>query len=392
MRSLAHIEKISKLLPIEGAEKIELAFILGWQVVVEKGRFKEGDLVIFFEIDSFLNGDDLRYKSFEERFVNWDGKRGMRLKTIKLMKQLSQGLIKPLDEYPEVKSPSEGLDVTELLKIEKWERAEDLKCNQMAASGGVRQKPFPAFLRKTDQDRIQSKMLAVFDTRNEREYEVTIKLDGSSMTIFTLNKDKNPLHYQSLKKFYQGKQTFTQKVVSYFKKLFKGETDPISLEGVCSRNFLLDVKANNGFNEYDRQHGVSAKLKEWSSFTKRSIAVQGELISPSIQGNYEKVSEPEFYVYDIFDIDTQEYLSNSNARVLTKMLGLKYVPVLAECYRLSELYPDVTDAKELSDLILKDAEGQGLNPGVKREGLVFKDVNSEFSFKAISNSYLLKKG
>ena len=52
MRKLASIQKIIELKPIEGADRIELARVLGWQVVVGKGQYKPGDLVVYYEIDS----------------------------------------------------------------------------------------------------------------------------------------------------------------------------------------------------------------------------------------------------------------------------------------------------------------------------------------------------
>ena len=54
MRKLASIEKVRKVEPIEGADRIELAHVLGWQCVVNKGQFKEMDTAVYFEIDSFL--------------------------------------------------------------------------------------------------------------------------------------------------------------------------------------------------------------------------------------------------------------------------------------------------------------------------------------------------
>ena len=53
-RKLARIQKIYQIEPIEGADRIELAYVLGWQCVVNKGQFKPMDLAVYFEIDSFL--------------------------------------------------------------------------------------------------------------------------------------------------------------------------------------------------------------------------------------------------------------------------------------------------------------------------------------------------
>lgn len=73
-RKLASIQKVIGLAPIDGADSIEIAFVLGWQVVVRKGDFSVGDCVVFYEIDAFLPAEDLRYETFKERFITWDGK------------------------------------------------------------------------------------------------------------------------------------------------------------------------------------------------------------------------------------------------------------------------------------------------------------------------------
>ena len=54
MRKLASIQRIKSLEPIEGKDRIELCTILGWDVIVQKGEFKEGDLVVYCEYDTVL--------------------------------------------------------------------------------------------------------------------------------------------------------------------------------------------------------------------------------------------------------------------------------------------------------------------------------------------------
>ena len=49
MRKLAHVEKIVSIQPIDGADRIEVATVLGWQVVVKKDEFKVGDLCIYID-------------------------------------------------------------------------------------------------------------------------------------------------------------------------------------------------------------------------------------------------------------------------------------------------------------------------------------------------------
>ncbi len=117
MRKLATIQMIKNLAPIEDADRIEKAAILEWSVVVPKGQFNVGDLCVYFETDSLLP-DEPRYEFLKEN--SWDIRyQKIRLKTIKLRGQVSQGLALPLKDFPEIKDIEEGNDVTKLLGIEK---------------------------------------------------------------------------------------------------------------------------------------------------------------------------------------------------------------------------------------------------------------------------------
>lgn len=381
-RKLASVQKILNIRPIDGADRIVVAEVLGWEVVVAKDEFNIGDLAIYYEIDSFLNADDPRYASFEERFVAWEGKRGMRLKTIKLRKQISQGLLMPLSKFPEVTNPTEGDDVTDLLKIEKWEPAEETNSNRGGSRGGGR--PFPTFIQKTDQERVQN-YLRELPKHLEETFEATIKLDGSSMTVYTVQ--KGSVHYDEAIARQEKKLSRIQRLIRKAKRILGLQKDPASIGAVCSRNLQLKDDDGSHFWNYVASNHVLDGIQKLN----RNVAFQGELIAPSIQENYEKVTEPQYYIYDVFDIDTQTYFLPAEARELTKKAGLKYVPVINESFDLKSLEKD--DMKVLTQKILDMAEGPGMNNGVKREGIVFKsNQNKHFSFKAISNSYLLAKG
>ena len=281
----------------------------------------------------------------------------------------------------------EGTDLTEILKIEKWEHEEEASSN----AGGVQKqagaKQFPSFIRKTDQERVQN-CINQLSTLSDETFEVSIKLDGSSMTVFYVGNDSP--HYehiladQEIRKL-RGKSKLG-KLWYKFRKAIGLEKAPKFFDGVCSRNIQLDINDKNHFSAYVREHGMLEALRTGGM----NIAVQGELIAPCIQGNYEQVQGFEYYVYDIFDIDKQEYLKPSLARVITAQLGFKYVPVIRENVRLSDIY-EGTDSRELVDAILTYAEGPGMNKGVKREGVVMKGNSTDFSMKAVSQSYLIKK-
>jgi RNA ligase (TIGR02306 family) len=394
MRKLATIQRVLNVRPIEGADKIEVVDVLGWSVVVSKGEFQPNDLCVYFEIDSWCDSSIPAFQSpvFEARYSNWGNKRGMRLKTIKLRGQISQGLVLPLHNFPEIQSPEEGQDVTDLLKIEKWEPLEEARSN----NGGIQKQAgagrFPSFLRKTDQERVQN-YINELPKHADETFEVTIKLDGSSMTVYYVNQESE--HYAHIIEDIEArllrKKSFFGKLLYKAKKLFGQVNHPAYFTGVCSRNLEVDDNGNQFF-EYAKEQQIREKLVNLG----RNIAIQGELIAPSIQQNHEKVTKPEFYVFDVFDIDLQEYLLPQQARSTVELLGLNYVPVLETEKKLVDFEHEADNGspefnRYVVDQILAYAEGPGMNPGVKREGVVFKSNSSPFSFKAISNSYLLKK-
>jgi RNA ligase (TIGR02306 family) len=166
MRKLASIQKIKSLEPIEGADAIEKATVLGWQLAVKKGEFKVGDLAVYCEIDSLLPDRP------EFAFLK---PRGMRIRTIRLRGQVSQGICFPLSILPEDIEPQEDMDVTEILGITKYEPP-----IPAYLSGKVKGK-FPSFIPKTDETRVQV-LQKVLDKYQGISCYVSEKLDGSSAT------------------------------------------------------------------------------------------------------------------------------------------------------------------------------------------------------------------
>lgn len=352
-RKLVTIRRVSQLRPIEGADLIELAIVDGWQCVVKKGEFSVGDLGVYFEIDSFLPSTDARYAFLESKFIKWEGKIGARIRTMKLKGQLSQGLLLPAREFPEILAVEDS-DVTELLGIEKWEKP------LPACLGGTARGNFPSFIPKTDQERVQN-IRDLFEDWGHHTFQESTKMDGSSMTVYYVAKDTD-VYDMNARPDDEGNW-------------------PAELSGVCSRNLDLVETQGNQFWITARENQIIEKLRALG----RNLAIQGELCGSGIQSNFEKFPDGvhDFFVYDIWDIDSQSYLSPQDTHTLAEQFGLKHVPVHG--------YIVLKEAAQTIDEILDRAEGKGIN-GAKREGIVFKHVESGFSFKAISNSYLLKHG
>jgi RNA ligase (TIGR02306 family) len=362
-RKLATIRRVASVEPIEGADKIEVATVDSWQVVVGKNTVEAGDFVVYFEIDSWIpttlinltrTGEPKKYNEVP----------GERLKTIKLRGVLSQGLIMNFEEISKVIPDFEsrfteligpdgaigGLDVTEILGIMKWELPSSM--------GSFRTKGnFPSFIPKTDQERIQN-LTRRFDEIKKGRWEVTEKYDGSSMTVYRMIEDS---------------------------KVY---------EGVCSRNLDLKMEAEdpkdpneapviNSFWEIAIREKLLEKIRE----SGLNVALQGELVGVKINNNIYKLTSRDFWLFDIYDIDAGRYYTATERQAFAEKYGIKHVPILFNDYQIPE---DFT----ISDL-LKFAEGPSvMNAKTEREGLVFKRIDREKfcveSFKAISNKYLLK--
>jgi RNA ligase (TIGR02306 family) len=330
MRKLATIRVIDAIYPIPDADAIEVAVVGGWKVVVKKDEFDAGDLAVYLEIDSWVPNELAPFLSKGKDPREFEGIKGERLRTIKLRGQLSQGLLLPVNR--DTVEWNEGDDVTEYLGIKKWEKPMNAQLAGMARGN------FPSLIPKTDQERVQNlvKEIAVAAERGA-EFEVTEKLEGSSMTCYLID----------------------------------------GVFSVCSRNLDLKETEGNTFWTTARALDIESKMRE---FNMDNYAIQGELIGPGIQGNIYKLSKPEFRVFDVYSIVDGKYLNPAERRGVIGMMGLPHVPVLF-------VDKDVrcNDVQE----ILMWAEGKSTLGDTEREGIVFKEVNGGMTFKAISNKYLL---
>ena len=327
MRKLASVQRVLEKKQIAGADLIEVYRVNGWWVVDKKDAYEVGDLVVYCEVDSWIPHTLAPFLTKQGHYPReYLGVKGERLRTVKLKGQISQGLLLPLVED----NSEEGQDFSEILGITKWEDTRYMA--NMDARGS-----FPDFIPKTDQERVQN-LDRTLEKYFGQSFEVTVKRDGSSLTAFV-----------------------------------NGEES-----GVCSRNVNLKETEDSAFWAAANSLSLIPKILS----TGRNLALQGELMSQKIQGNYEKVQGIEWNCFDIYDIDARKYLLPKERRELCKQLNIPHIKVVEEDFVLCHNV----------DQLLEMAEGPGVNPGVKREGLVLKHNKTDFSFKAISNSYLLKRG
>jgi len=330
-RKLASVVKIVDIQPIVGADAIMVAKVKGWNVVVKVNEYKVGDLAVYYEIDSFLpirpQFEFLRKSSYKRM----GSSEGFRLKTIRLRNTVSQGLLTPIPDG--ILDPKEGDDLTEVLGIVKYEPPIP------AQLAGKIKGTFPSFIPKTDETRIQNFESDIgFVPVGERVY-VTEKLDGTSFTCYFNN----------------------------------------GVFGVCGRNWELTETNDNSLWRMANMLELKEKLTKYG----KNIAIQGELVGNGINGNLYGLSDHKLFFFTGYDIDKGRRMFFDELEWLLFRFEVPMVPVL-------EKYGYVLPTENLVDNMLKYAEGKSvLNMGVDREGVVVRGLEREFSFKAISNTYLL---
>ncbi len=183
IRKLASIKPITHIKPIEGADAIECAIVDGgWPVVVKKGEYQVGDAALYFEIDSWIPHEIAPFLSKGQEPREYNGVKGERLRTVRLRGQISQGLLLRLEDafvnYDKNDPIEYGVDFSEQLNIQKWEAPIPAQLQ------GTMKGNFPDFIPRTDQERCQNLHKEIFEEHKDDSYEVTLKLDGSSMTVY----------------------------------------------------------------------------------------------------------------------------------------------------------------------------------------------------------------
>lgn len=377
-RALAYVVTIDEIKPIEGYDRVEYARTNGWWVIISKGdNLKVGDKCVYFEVDSKVNSEDERFAFLE--------KRNYKIKTQKMCKVISQGLLMPLSLFPELGDADINTDVTDTLKViyaveEDNARKKidpNAKYKAMASRhqkifkqpwarwmmkrgwgrkvmflffGKKKDKPrgFPTFVSKTDEERVENQPWRIGDGKT---YLCTEKLDGTSCTYALERKGKKKFEFY-----------------------------------VCSRNVRQQDEKQECYHDHNIywdlafKYDIENHLKDFLNDNPQLkwVCIQGEGVG-SVQGNPLKLTEDDLYVFNFKDSDMERWPSE-NGKMQIEKWGMKWVPILGEVQM-----PDTME--ELKQL----ATGNSVvNPDVMREGLVYRSLDGSDSFKNVSREYLLK--
>lgn len=378
-RALAYIVTIDEIRPIEGYDRVEYARTNGWWCVISKNdNLKVGDKCVYFEVDSKVNAADERFAFLE--------KRNYKIKTQKMCKVISQGLLMPLSLFPELGDADINTDVTDALKVtyaveednaRKGKGDPDAKYKSMAARhknifkkpwakwmmrrawgrkimffffGKKKDNPrgFPTFVSKTDEERVENQPWRIGDGKT---YLATEKLDGTSCTYALERKGKNKFEFY-----------------------------------VCSRNVRQQDEKQECYHDHNIywdlafKYNIEQHLKDFLNEFPclKWVCIQGEGVG-SVQGNPLKLKEDDLYVFNFKESETGRWPSNAGKEQVEEW-GMKWVPILGEVQM-----PDTME--ELKEL----ATGKSVvNPDVMREGIVYRSLDGSDSFKNVSREYLLK--
>ena len=378
-RKLASIQRIKNIEPIEGADKIEKLTVLGWHIVASKSEnHKIGDLVCYIEVDSQVP---------EIPMFEFLKDRKYRVRTIKLRKQVSQGLVVPLRELEknfkiDISKLQEGEDVTKLLGITKYDPQAEaeaklmeqelqksknkvhkylMKFNmyrKMYCKLFPKQKSgFPSWITKTDETRIQSipdvfeEIINNSQVRNDyNTFDCTEKIDGQSSTYYIKR----------------------EKVFGIFSRYEFG---------VCSRNLRLKTRNNSSYWKMEEKYKIENTLKKLlNKYHANSIVLQGEIVGDKIQGNKYKIEGQKFYAFNLI-IDGKKHRTIDMYKIL-KPYGIVTVPMLMTNIQL----------KDSIDDMVADSEGKSSLYNTAREGIIWRNLENTISFKVINPKFLLKNG
>lgn len=351
---LAYIDVIQSVSKHPNADSLYIARVQGWDVIINLASMfgvdateesVVGQKIVYIQIDSIMPvafKSQSIWKYLSETYM------GMKVKSTKIRGMYSQGAILDFATlkkvFPELELESLPVDtnITNMLGIVKYYSTDDL---ENPATTGSAIKPFPEFLEKTDQIRLQAQMRIIKNIEHDRLFTATQKYDGQSVQWFVNN----------------------------------------GVVGVCSRNYELNIysdsNSNKNFRAMNHKYDLLNKLKAYG----RNISVQTEMYGTNINANRHKLNRVDIAVFNVFDIDNKKYLTHAEAWRIAGELGLPTVAVVFENKPLISHNIDQW-------LELANQQKYSHDPEILAEGIVVcnSDNGPYVSFKVISQEYLVK--
>jgi len=357
-RELANVLQINKLTPIEDKDRIELATVENWEVIVQKGDFKVGDLCLYCEYDTVLEPrpeyEFLRTRCYSKKYD------GFRIRNMSMGGVFSQGIAFPLNLIPAEISIKEGMNVASILGVKKYDPNEE-----------------PTAQLPPSKNKIDKYLRKYKWYRSIRRLGIGKKTAGYPKTVDKSSETNIQKKYNVLRKT---PHTY------YVTEKLEGQAFCASLEtkgifkkrryNIYSHSCKRKVGDNSNWDKVSTQFDIHNKLKGWDA----DYAIQGEIIGEGIQKNIYGIKGLDFYVYKVTDVKTGVALNCIALNTFCEVVGLKTVPVIKEYTELYDTLEEVLEESNAKSLI---------NPKVLREGLVWRSVDDQsIGFKVRSPQYL----
>jgi RNA ligase (TIGR02306 family) len=324
---LASVEIVAEVLPHNNADSLEIVRVLGYECIVQKDKFAQGDRVVLIQPDTILP---------DEPWAAVFKARSNRVKACKLRGVWSFGIVMPLYDLVPFEYANQltiGDDISEYLGVTKYETPPP---KDLQAAGYL-----PKGLPKTDEERWQN----IADLPYGEKCDITFKVDGSSMTVFARKND-----------------------------------DGIWETGICSRSLQLKDECSNQYTLAAAKENLVEKLLAYCQEHNVSLALRGEIYGVGIQGhgkNPHAKSPLGFAAYSVWNMDDYRYEAHDDPHHYVKLceaLNIQTVEIIER---------DVVLTPEHIRYYSKDIT---ILNGKPFEGVVVK-MHKGGSFKIINLSY-----
>ena len=377
-RELAYIAKVLETKELPNYTNVHYIRVLEWWCVAPKD-IKLGDLVVYFEIDSKLPANDARFAFMEKhKFL---------VKTQKLCKVVSQGLILSLSEFPELKGCKEGDFVTDKLHVEKYDPDAINECSVKSKVSDFQcavdrhqkffKNPIVKYLMKYKPVRfVLAKLFVLKKDKDKSKWPEWLPKTGSERI-------QNMPHLFG----YKDKYIITEKVDGTSTSFILNEKDKYI---VCSHNVIKNPKiGSDGCNFYKTNiwaesgvnYNIESALRSLKKDLKlKTVAIQGETYGDGIQKrNYSLKNKHGFVVFHIW--------FNGVRQPIKDMIAIcdKYNIPHVHVYNYEYSIPYTVDQ------IIEDVDNSKSNiDGGAIEGFVFYSQDGQQNFKCVSPNFLLK--
>ena len=411
-RELCYVTVVDAVSPIEGYDRVELAHVGGWSIVVGKGEFHAGDPAIYFEIDSKLPE--------VAPFINMEflAKKKYKIKTQKMCKSISQGLLmsaanfgwhiveggnyaivdnngnyhrvdeesrfltKQLgvtynvaeDNARKASKPNPNAKYQSMINRHPWMYKNHftrwmLKHNMgkkilfvFFGKAADNQRGFPTkfpFVHRTDEERIENMPWVLND---KEPWIVTTKIDGTSSTYIMERIKKNKFEYYVCSR--------NVRMLKPTQESFHNEKGDVNVYWQMSDKYHIEEALRD----------LLIKHPDWTY-----VCLQGETAGQNLQGNPHKFPDVRFFGFNLIDSKTGRWNSVDAAELMKNDYNIPWVPIVNKG---TYILPDTMEEMKAQ------AEGPCEAPGASglREGYVYRSLDGQKSFKNVSTKYLLKKG